>query len=116
MRSAAAAFRAQSRERTSASREQTRVAVHPIRCVRDVDGSALALTASMNSRETSEAAADLVHRIESEYREMPGLNLSVAQAQRLWGLDRETCRHVLTLLVTRRVLRRTRAGTYLRAQ
>jgi hypothetical protein len=70
----------------------------------------------MNSRDTSEAPAHLVHRIESEYREMPGLNLSVEQAQRLWGLDRETCLRVLTLLVTRRVLRRTRADTYLRAR
>lgn len=74
------------------------------------------MTASMNSRATSEAAADLVHRIESEYREMPGLNLTVAQAQRLWGIDRETCLRVLTLLVTRRVLKQTRTGTYLRAR
>ena len=62
------------------------------------------------------AAGDLVRRIESEYREMPGLNLTVAQAQRLWGIDRGTCERLLTLLVTRRVLKRTPAGRYLRAQ
>jgi hypothetical protein len=70
----------------------------------------------MNTRAISQATGDLVRRIESEYREMPGLNLTVAQAQKLWGLDHATCLRVLTLLVTRRVLKRTPAGTYLRVR
>lgn len=70
----------------------------------------------METHIVPEAAGDLARRIESEYREMPGLNLTVAQAQRLWGLDHATCLSVLTLLVTRRVLKRTAAGMYLRAQ
>jgi hypothetical protein len=64
----------------------------------------------------SHTAGDLARRVESEYREMPGLTLTVAQAQRLWGMDNATCLQVLTLLVSRRVLKRTPAGTYLRAQ
>jgi hypothetical protein len=64
----------------------------------------------------SQASGDLVRRIESEYREMPGLNLTIAQAQRLWGVDQATCLRVLSLLVTRRVLKRTPAGTYLRVR
>ena len=52
--------------------------------------------------------------IQAEYREMPGLNLTVSQAQRLWGLDNSTCAFVLTTLVERRVLRQTTGGTYLR--
>ena len=70
----------------------------------------------MTTQATPQATADLVRRIESEYREMPGLNLTVWQAQRLWGMDHATCVRVLTLLVTRRVLKRSAAGTYLRAR
>ena len=70
----------------------------------------------MTTQATPQAAGDLVRRVESEYREMPGLSLTVAQAQRLWGMDHATCERVLTLLVTRRVLKRTPAGTYLRAR
>ena len=40
----------------------------------------------------------------------------VWQAQRLWGMDHATCERVLMLLVTRRVLKRSAAGTYLRAR
>ena len=76
----------------------------------------LAFTGDMETHATSRTAGDLARRIESEYREMPGLNLTVAQAERLWGVDHATCVRVLTLLVTRRVLKRTPAGRYLRAQ
>ena len=70
----------------------------------------------MEIQRTSAPATDVVRRIESEYREMPGLCLTEAQAQRLWGLDHATCLRVLTLLVSRRVLKRTAAGMYLRAR
>ena len=46
----------------------------------------------------------LVRRIEGEYREMPGLRLTCAQAQRLWALDRATCASILDALVERRFL------------
>jgi hypothetical protein len=58
---------------------------------------------------------ELLVRIEGEYREMPGLSLTVSQAERLWGLDTSTCAFVLTTLIERRVLTHTRRGTYLRA-
>ena len=45
---------------------------------------------------------------------MPGMSLSVSQAERLWGLDRSTCTFVLTTLIERRVLMQTTNGTYLR--
>ena len=60
------------------------------------------------------AIHELLERIQAEYREMPGLNLTAAQAQRLWGVDSTTCGFVLTTLVGRKVLRRTAIGTYLR--
>jgi Fic family protein len=57
----------------------------------------------------------LLRRIQGEYVEMPGLILTVAQAQRLWALDDRTCQVVLATLVERRFLRRTTAGAYVRA-
>ena len=87
------------------------------RCaIADDRGVVLAFRAAMETPATSQVSGGLVRRIESEYREMPGLNLTVAQAQRLWGVEHATCVQVLTLLVTRRVLKRTPAGTYLPAR
>jgi hypothetical protein len=47
---------------------------------------------------------DLCARVWSEYREMPGLNLTIAQAARLFSLDRGRCAAVLQALVERGVL------------
>ena len=55
---------------------------------------------------------ELFRRIAGEYREMPGLSLTLPQAQRLWGLDRDTCERALAILIERRVLRRGMNGTY----
>ena len=57
---------------------------------------------------------DLVHRIRGEYLEMPGLRLSVTQAQRLWGLSAEACQKALDALVEGGFLRRTAEGQYTR--
>ena len=57
----------------------------------------------------------LLRRIQGEYQEMPGLTLTEAQAQRLWDLDRTTCSTVLATLTERGFLKRTPAGTYIRA-
>jgi hypothetical protein len=63
---------------------------------------------------TAPAIQELLLRIEGEYREMPGLSLTMSQAERLWGLDRGTCNFVLTTLIELRVLKQTRMGTFLR--
>lgn len=60
-------------------------------------------------------AADLLRRIRGEYLEMPGLSLTVEQAQRLWGLGREECHRALSTLVEVHFLRRTRAGAFTRS-
>jgi hypothetical protein len=52
-------------------------------------------------------------RIRGEYKEMPGLKLTVPQAARLWHLDQPSIEQLLNLLVTHGVLRRTAAGAYL---
>ena len=60
-------------------------------------------------------APELLRRIQNEYREMPGLILTEAQARRLWAIDAQTCRAVLGALLQRRFLRRTATGAYVRA-
>jgi hypothetical protein len=59
---------------------------------------------------------DLLCRIRGEYDEMPGLSLTMAQAQRLWALDRATCALVLERLVNTRFLRTTPRGCYIRME
>jgi hypothetical protein len=58
--------------------------------------------------------ADHLLRIRMEYLEMPGLSLTVPQAQRLWGLDRTTCEAALDVLVDARFLRRRCNGMFVR--
>jgi hypothetical protein len=55
-----------------------------------------------------------LNMIESEYREMPGLNLNKVQMQRLWGLDALLCEALIEALVAAHVLRRTPSDTYVR--
>lgn len=56
----------------------------------------------------------IVYRIRAEYLEMPGLKLNLAQAQRLWGLDGESCVQLLADLVMSGFLARTRDGAFVR--
>lgn len=56
----------------------------------------------------------LVERVIGEYREMPGLALSIEQACRLWGCDDVTCRRIADILVERRVLRWSKDGRLVR--
>jgi hypothetical protein len=58
---------------------------------------------------------DVVRRIQGEYIEMPGLRLTMAQAQRLWGLDRAACDAALGALVETKFLFRNRDGAYVRS-
>ena len=57
---------------------------------------------------------DVLQRIQGEYVEMPGLRLTPAQAQRLWGLDRATCEGLLKALVNANFLSQTRDGSFVR--
>jgi hypothetical protein len=57
---------------------------------------------------------DVLQRIQGEYFEMPGLRLTPAQAQRLWGLDRSVCEELLSALVNANFLSQTRDGSFVR--
>jgi len=53
-------------------------------------------------------------RLEGEFRDMPGLRLTPAQASRLLGLEPSACGRLLRLLVERGFLRTTPSGQYVR--
>ena len=57
---------------------------------------------------------DTLHRIRSEFLEMPGLKLTVAQALRLWGVDRHTGEAVIEELTQSNFLMSTRDGAIIR--
>jgi hypothetical protein len=61
------------------------------------------------------ALDDALRRVQEEYIEMPGLRLTTAQAQRLWGLDRAACDALLGALVDAKFLFRTRDGAFVRS-
>src|SRR5687767_7618795 len=55
----------------------------------------------------------LVARIRGEFREMPGLRLTFAQACRLWHVDADTCQVVLDTLRAKGFLTRTATGMFM---
>jgi hypothetical protein len=72
------------------------------------------LLAATGSRSTEEFEGWL-QLIRSEYAEMPGLQLSKSQAQRLWSLDAESCQALLDALEAAHYLKRTERDAYTRA-
>jgi hypothetical protein len=62
-----------------------------------------------------DAITALLQRVCSEYLEMPGLQLTPRQAERLWGLDETTCHRVLDILVDVKFLCETAHGSYARS-
>ena len=69
----------------------------------------------LETETASETIRRLTRRVEAEYSEMPGLSVTMSQAQRLLGIDPNTCAVVIKALVNRGFLRRTSRGTYIRA-
>jgi hypothetical protein len=55
----------------------------------------------------------LIGRIRGEFREMPGLRLTIAQACRLWQVDPATCEAVLQTLLADHFLVRTANGSFM---
>lgn len=58
--------------------------------------------------------AQRLERVKSEFLEMPGLRLTVAQAMRLFGLDQELSQDLLDVLVANGFLQRKQDSTYCR--
>jgi hypothetical protein len=64
-------------------------------------------------RSALDDAATVLQRIRAEFREMPGLKLTAAQATRLWHLDPNHSEALLNTLVIDGVLRQRADGAYL---
>ena len=79
-----------------------------------VERSPRRTAAGKPSESRSKVLQELARRLQAEYAEMPGLNLTLAQAQRFLASDRPTCAAALKVLITRRVLRQTAQGRYVR--
>src|SRR5262249_56817576 len=56
----------------------------------------------------------LIARIRTEFLEMPGLHLTLAQARRLWHVDESVCRAALDELVHAKFLTRHANGAFTR--
>jgi hypothetical protein len=56
----------------------------------------------------------LVRRIESEFKEMPGLSLTLAQAMRLFSLPQGPCQRILSVLVKDGAMSLRKDGGYAR--
>lgn len=56
----------------------------------------------------------ILNRVRAEYLEMPGMRLTLEQAQRLYGIERALCQTVLDVLVTEQFLCVTAEGRYAR--
>ena len=86
-------------------------AVHPW------EKAMLQITASSSTSEFlshHDTRALISERVRGEFREMPGLTLTLAQAGRLWSLDAATCADVLTQLVGSGFLCRKPDGAFCR--
>jgi len=54
----------------------------------------------------------LLARVRGEFREMPGMRLTIDQAMRLWILDRAACTRIFDSLVAERFLEIDGTGRY----
>ena len=61
------------------------------------------------------ALEDAMRRVRAEFAEMPGMQLTPAQAARLWHFEPEFCNAVLSALVDTKFLVRTRHEKFARA-
>lgn len=59
-----------------------------------------------------DTAEAVLERVRQEYRELPTLNLTFAQACRLWQLEPCECKTVLDRLIAEGVLERTAEGLF----
>jgi hypothetical protein len=73
-------------------------------------------TTGIRPRERRDPAsrASIESRVSAEYQDMPGLRLTLGQAQRLFGLREDICVRVLNTLVQQEILRVDATGAFVR--
>lgn len=57
---------------------------------------------------------ELVVLMRAEFNEMPGMRLTLTQAQRLWGVDSALCSSAIHALVRASFLRRAEGDFYIK--
>src|SRR5262249_40907742 len=57
----------------------------------------------------------VTRRVQAEFEEMPGMTLTMPQASRLFGIEREICKMIVERLVRTSYLKWTAAGSFTRA-
>ena len=75
-------------------------------------GASLAAAPASTAASAADSLTPLARRVHAEYREMPGLRLTVRQAARLFGLAPETASAVLDELRQVSILTCSDDGTY----
>ncbi len=55
----------------------------------------------------------LLARARGEYREMPGLQLTISQACRLWQLEQRVCEHLFQMLASEGFVVRTKDDAFM---
>jgi len=74
----------------------------------------VAIHQAMGTLSDAEGYREFVHRVRSEFIDMPGLSLTLSQACRLWALDERACGRVLQDLVAEGFLAVSARGHYVR--
>lgn len=74
-----------------------------------------AMTTHTVDTTTDRRIATWLELIRSEYRESPGLRVTLAQARRFWGLDDVMSSTLFTALVDAGFLKQTKEGAYVRS-
>jgi hypothetical protein len=69
----------------------------------------------MAMKDAAPSEQEWIQIIRGEFLEIPGLRLTSAQVQKLWGLHRDACAAVLENLLHQRFLQLTADGHYVRA-
>jgi hypothetical protein len=87
--------------------------VNPPICISGSGGVRVAPTAAPEDRWMH--FATVVERVRTDFTEMPCLELTLAQAIRLWHVGADDCRYVLDALVEEGFLRWTAQRTIVRA-
>ena len=65
-----------------------------------------------SERRNLTARKALARRVRSEFEEMPGLSLTLAQAAKLFGISSDACARIFSQLSEEGLLRPIRSGTY----
>lgn len=98
------------------SRGRPPVPAPPHAATTPASGSPQPVGTILDRRRNPQWRARLEQRARAEFDEMPGMHLSVLQAQRLFGLRRDICQRILDTLVREGYLSTQGPGVYTRRE